>query len=166
MTDELEFDWGGCSPRNPNAPSATADAGSCAPDASLHVSQPNTTSSRPGLPESFPTGLRFRTADFFEAPGLAIKEAVDLGEALLDWRSARSFDVRTSSGELVCVVGEHGDSAISRHLNRFYRQMLDCMSIDGSLFLRLKFPLRFLARCDVLAWDEVGWLFPRGFHQR
>jgi hypothetical protein len=111
----------------------------------------------PGHPDGMPEGLRHRVARFFTEGTLRIKQATELAQALVGWDQANRYDVRDESGELLFQAQElaHGTfSAISRNFNPFYENTTDCMTVDGSRFLRLVFPFTFFfRRCNVLAWD-------------
>lgn len=153
MTDELELDWGSRKPRQQQEESSIEPAG--------HAPPPVKAPQRglpPGHPDGMPEGLRFRVDRFFTDASLRIKQATELAQALVGWDQASTYDVRDEAGMLLFCAQEQANGllgALSRNFNPFYKNTTDCMTADGSLFLRLVFPFTFFfRRCEVLSWDE------------
>lgn len=111
----------------------------------------------PGHPDALPDALRFRTERFFTDSTLRVRQSTELLQALVGWDQANTFDVRGEDGALLFCAQEQGRGvlgALSRNLNPFYKNTTDCMTSEGSLFLRCVFPFTlFFRRCEVQAWD-------------
>jgi uncharacterized protein YxjI len=151
MSDDLELDWGTRAPRQPGSGAALTAPAERLP--------PKPTRALPlGDPAAMPEGLRFRTERFFTDSTLRLSQATELAQALVGWDQANSFDVRGEDGALLFTAQEQSRGALgglSRNLNPFYRNTTDCMTADGSLFLRCFFPFTFFfRRCEVSSWDE------------
>lgn len=153
MSDELELDWGNRAPRQPGKD----DTGLVAPAAPPPPAKP-TRALPPGDPAAMPEGLRFRTERFFTDSTLRISQTTELAQALVGWDQANAYDVRGEDGALLFSAQEQSRGVLgglSRNLNPFYRNTTDCMTSDGSLFLRCTFPFTFFfRRCEVGSWDE------------
>ncbi|MFZ5443085.1 MAG: phospholipid scramblase-related protein [Myxococcota bacterium] len=149
MGDELELDWGSRAPRHPGNEQrpASPPPKELAPAKGLP----------PGHPSGMPEGLRFRTERFFTDSHLRVSQSVEMLQALVGWDQANTFDVRGEDGGLLFCAQEQSRGvlgALSRNLNPFYKNTTDCMTSDGSLFLRCTFPFTFFfRRCEVQAWD-------------
>lgn len=105
-----------------------------------------------------PEGLRFRTARFFTDETVRVSQSVEMLQALVGWDQANTFDVRGEDGALLFCAQEQRNgvlASLSRNFNPFYKNVTDCMTSDGSLFLRCTFPFTFFfRRCEVQGWDE------------
>ena len=152
MSDELELDWGNRAPRHPGNEQTPA---SPPPPQKPALVAPR--GLPPGHPDAMPDSLRMRTAAFFTDSTLRLKQATEMLQALVGWDQASTFDVRGEDGALLFCAQEQSEGllgALSRNLNPFYQSTSDCMTSDGSLFLRLVFPFTFFfRRCEVQAWD-------------
>lgn len=150
MGDELELDWGKRAPRHPGnehtPPSPPPE------EPALAKGLP------PGHPGGMPEGLRHRTARFFTDAHLSVKQSVEMMQALVGWNQANTYDVRGEDGALLFCAQEQRQgvlASLSRNFNPFYVNTTDCMTSDGSLFMRLTFPFTFFfRRCEVRAWDD------------
>jgi hypothetical protein len=153
MTDELELDWGSRKPRQQQEESALEPAGQAPlPQRAPQRGLP------PGHPDGMPDGLRLRVGCFFTDGSLRIRQATELMQAFAGWDQANTYDVRDETGALLFCAQEQAHGlldALSRNFNPFYKNTTDCMTVDGSLFLRLVFPFTFFfRRCEVRSWDE------------
>lgn len=169
MTDELELDWGSRKPRGadqqnepqeqppPEARDQLADRISRIEGAGIQA-QARSKGLPPGHPNAMPQGLLFRVGRFFSDRSLRISQAFEVAQALVGWDQANRYSVRSEDGSHLFTAAEQSSGvlgALSRNFNPFYRNTTDCLTDDGSLFMRLTFPFRFLfKRCEVLAWNE------------
>ena len=152
MSDELELDWGNRKPRGQEGssiePAPNSRTGAPPPERRLP----------PGHPDAMPEGLRFRIGRFFTDGTLRIKQAMELAQALVGWDQANAYDVLDETGAVLFCAQEQSNgllSSLSRNFNPLYKNTTDCMTVDGSLFLRLVFPFTFFfRRCEVLSWDQ------------
>lgn len=156
MGDELELDWGSRKPRNPNDPDANPPTQPAPPPPqALEAGR----ALPPWHPAAMPDGLRFRTGRFFTDNHVRISQRVELAQALVGWDQANAYEVRGEDNELLFAALEQSHGllgSLSRNFNPFYRNTTDCMTVDGSLFLRCHFPFTFFfRRCEVSAWNET-----------
>ncbi|MFO0597613.1 MAG: phospholipid scramblase-related protein [Myxococcaceae bacterium] len=158
MTDELELDWGSRKPRNPNDPDSGGNDASPPLQRSI-VPPPAGRGVPPGHPSTMPEGLLFRVGRFFTDRTLGIKQEVEMAQALVGWDQANRYSVRGEDGANLFNALEQRQgllASLSRNFNPFYKNTTDCLTDDGSLFLRLVFPFAFFfRRCEVLAWNEA-----------
>ena len=169
MTDELELDWGSRKPREADQATDPQPEQKQPEDNRLGVRisgiekagvQRDTRPKGlpPGHPNAMPEGLLFRVNRFFSDRSLRINQAFEAAQALVGGDQANRYSVRGEDNSHLFTAAEQSTGvvgALSRNFNPFYRNTTDCLTDDGSLFMRLTFPFRFLfARCEVLAWNE------------
>lgn len=159
MGDELELDWGDRKPRNPNEPDANAPQPNAPPAPPPPQGLAPNRGQPPWHPAAMPDGLRFRVGRFFTDSTLRISQRTEMAQALVGWDQANVYEVRGEDNELLFSALEQGRGllgGLSRNFNPFYRNTTDCMTVDGSLFLRCHFPFTFFfRRCEVSAWNET-----------
>ncbi len=143
MSDKLELDWG----------TRTRPGESESPASAL-----KRRALPPGHPEAMPDGLRFRVQPFFTDSILHISQAIELAQAIVGWDQANAYDVKGEQGMSLFSALEEPRGllgGLSRNFNPFYKNITDCVTTEGSRFLRLTFPFTFFfRRCEVLAWDD------------
>ncbi len=166
MTDELELDWGSRKPRGPQDEKKTegeqerqlADRLSRIETAGQRQPQPRPKGLPPGHPSAMPEGILFRVGRLFSDRVIRISQAFEMAQALVGWDQANRYSVRGEDNSHLFTAAEQSSGvlgALSRNFNPFYRNTTDCLTDDGSLFMRLTFPFRlFFARCEVLSWNE------------
>jgi uncharacterized protein YxjI len=152
---ELELDWGGRAPRHPGQEPAPESPQPAAPPPQAPLAKPH---GRPGDPSAFPPGLRFQTERLFAGDWLSIHQQTELSEALIGWTAANSYDVKgDDQRSLFQALEQRGGllTGLSRNFSPFYRNQTDCVTADGTVFMRVTFPFTwFFRRAEVLAWDQ------------
>ncbi|WP_426756238.1 phospholipid scramblase-related protein [Myxococcus sp. Y35] len=151
-TTELELDWRGRTPRQPEAPASAA----VEPLPEVEVPS-GAGKGLPGDVRHMGTELRMALQVMMETPALRMRQFREGLEIIFGAQTRNRYEVCDNMGRVVLYAEEEArgfGAMLRRTFWPFYKARLECMTQGGIVALVVERPWSIiLTKADVLAWD-------------
>ncbi|NOJ80299.1 phospholipid scramblase-related protein [Myxococcus xanthus] len=151
-TTELELDWRGRAPRQPEAPSSAA----LEPRAEVEVPS-GAGKGLPGDPRHMSIELRQSVQGMMETPALRMRQMREGLELIFGAQTRNRYEVCDDTGRVALYVEEEArgfGAMLRRTFSPFYKARMECMTLGGIVALVVERPWSLLlTKADILAWD-------------